>query len=266
MPHLNKNVAEAEKLIDNIRKRKPTPVPQMVPNIPDFDRNKETLFNIKTFEDAKAEVSKAILEYVKELEKDLKLAEETNNREAISKTLNSLRILSLTISGYDLLNDGLKLMHGVNEIFTGRDRADYNLLADLGKDVIKTAQNFNALLDDSSKSLGNKVWLTMKAYASAVVSGIEGFFKGAERGAKKGEGLIDAISNMGQTSVAQGWASFYKKFAEELGKATQKVVNEPATATQNYREALSSIKLNHSDIQPSPSNEEPSPPRYQQPI
>ncbi|KTD40755.1 hypothetical protein [Legionella parisiensis] len=181
------------------------------------------------FVDVRNHVSQTILNYLNDLEKTL----DQDDEKTLSQKLGSLRVLSLTICGYALLNGGLELMHRVNEFFTGKDRADYKLLADLGENVIETAKNFNALLDDSSKNLGEKVWLTMKAYGKAVLSGVAGLFKGVQHGFNKGEGLIDTVSSMGQTSVAEGWAGFYKRFSNELAKATMNSMKESMSAMRN---------------------------------
>ncbi|MCE0724191.1 MULTISPECIES: hypothetical protein [Legionella] len=189
------------------------------------------------FTDVRNHVSKTILEYLKTLEENL----DQDDEETLSQKLGSLRVLSLTIAGYELLNGGLKLMHKINEFFTGNDRADYKLLADLGKDVIETAKNFNALLDNSSKNLGEKVWLTMKAYGKAVLSGVLGLLEGIPHGFNKGEGLIDTVSSMGQTSVAEGWAGFYKRFSEELAKASTNSMKESVSTLRNSSSMKTSI-------------------------
>ncbi|AWN74696.1 hypothetical protein LEAN103870_13975 [Legionella anisa] len=199
------NKEKAHQLINEMRKA------HKIPEQSSIDEPKD-------FTDVRNQVSQTILDYLNELEKNL----DQDDEETLSQKLGSLRILSLTIAGYELLNGGLKLMHKVNEFFTGNDRADYELLVGLGKNVIETAKNFNALLDDSSKNLGEKVWLTMKAYGKAVVSGVVGLLAGIQHGFNKGEGLIDTVSSMGQTSVAEGWAGFYKRFSDELARSTWK--------------------------------------------
>ncbi|STY29501.1 Uncharacterised protein [Legionella wadsworthii] len=174
------------------------------------------------FADVRNHVSRTILDYLTRIEQNL----DQDDEETLSQKLGSLKVLSLTICGYGLLNGGLELMHKVNEFFTGNDRADYKLLAELGENVIKTAISFNALLDDSSKNLGEKVYLTMKAYAKAVISGIAGLFEGMHQGFKEGKGLIDTVSTMGQTSVAKGWAGFYERFSTELSKSSMTSMKE----------------------------------------
>lgn len=160
------------------------------------------------FADVRNHVSRTILDYLVDLEKNL----DQDDEKTLSQKLGSLKVLSLTICGYGLLNGGLELMHKVNEFFTGNDRANYKLLSELGENVIKTAINFNALLDDSSKNLGEKVYLTLKAYGKSVISGIVGFFEGMKQGFQEGKGLIDTVSTMGKLQWRKDGLVFMNDF------------------------------------------------------
>ncbi|WP_165482810.1 hypothetical protein [Legionella gresilensis] len=179
------------------------------------------------FDKARAEVSNEILKYVNELESNLFAAKINQDKKTQSQILNSLRILNFTIDAYNLLNGSLGIVDSAHKLFLGNTTmVDQKHLVNLGKNVIKTAENFNKLLDASSASLGEKVLLTMKSFAFAVISGIGGFLKGLAEGFKKGDGLLNTLSSMGQNSVVQGLSDFHEKLGHELGKAAEKANQE----------------------------------------
>ncbi|STX51584.1 Uncharacterised protein [Legionella busanensis] len=190
--------------------------------------------NSSMFDKARAEVSNEILKYVDELESNLLAAKINQDKKAQSQILNSLRILNFTIDAYNLLNGSLGIVDSAHKLFLGNTTmVDQKHLVNLGKNVIKTAENFNKLLDASSVSLGEKVLLTMKAFAFAVISGISGFLKGLVEGFKKEDGLLNKLSSMAQNSVVQGLSSFHDKFADELGKAAENTTNSSTNSEKD---------------------------------
>ncbi|AHE65665.1 hypothetical protein [Legionella oakridgensis] len=191
--------------------------------------------NPNQFQQVKNKVMDESRQYLAELEDKLNKASAENDEKAISQTLRSLRVLNLNTSGFSLLFSGLKLMHNISDKIFGHQRADPQLLEQLGKDVLDTAKNFNALLDDSSKSLGSKVWNVMKAFVLAAIDGIVGMFKGMKKGFEEGKG-IETLSSTLQGAVTGGFAGFFKKFSEELGKASSQEAPSPSQEAPSHSE------------------------------
>ncbi|MCL9684824.1 hypothetical protein [Legionella maioricensis] len=203
-------------------------------------------------DDAHNHVKTAMATYLQELEDKLRATPDTD-QQAIDNISRSVTLLSLTSSGFALLNWGLKLMDNTAEFITGIQRADTDLLKQMGNDVLNTAKDFNSLLDAEEVSLGSKVWITLKAFTQAAIGAIKGLLNGLKEGYEKGEGL-ETVSSVLQGGVTGAISGFFKNlassFSESLKDKGVKVEEKPSeehhteckNAAVSFRDTMSHLK------------------------
>ncbi|CEK10382.1 hypothetical protein [Legionella hackeliae] len=183
---------------------------------------------------AKNKITQEINTYLEELRGKLDKASSdgTANEEKEERIMRSLWVLDKTLTSLNLLNSCLSTMYSASEFFM-RDSAlyprelsgkksDVDVIGKLGVNVINTAKQFNNLLEDESRSLPSKLWIMLKAYSNAVISGIKGVVEGVKEGFDEGKGLMDTASNMFQKSITRGW----EKFFEGWGNSYEKYLKE----------------------------------------
>ncbi len=197
-----KNKGDVIRAIEELRNNKFQHVPYYEGHILDNAHNK-----VKTEMDT----------YLQELESKLHNTTETD-QQAIDNISRSVTLLSLTSSGFALLNWGLKLMDNTAEFITSTQRADTDLLEQMGNDVLNTAKDFNSLLDSEEVSLGSKVWITLKAFTQAAIGAIKGLMSGLKEGYERGEGL-ETVSSVLQGGVTGAISGFFKKLASSFDES-----------------------------------------------
>lgn len=195
-------------------------------------------------DDAHNKVKTAMDTYLQELEDKLNSASE-EDQQTINNISRSVTLLSLTSSGFALLNWGLKLMDNTAEFITGTQRADTDLLEEMGNNVLNTAKDFNSLLDSEEVSLGSKVWITLKAFTQAAIGAIKGLLSGLKEGYEKGEGL-ETVSSVLQGGVTGAISGFFKNLAssfdESLKEKGVKAEEKPAEETKDAKSSTTSYK------------------------
>ena len=209
------------------------------------------------FQCARNEVIKEINNYLTELENKL---DRQTDQKTIEQTMGSLRVLSLTTSGFLFLNWSLVLMHDAGKLFTGKQRGEPELLAQLGKNILNTAKQYNALLDDSSRSLDRKVLIMLKAYTEAVIGGLAGLFEGMKKGLIEGEGLFETTSSMFQGAITGFWSGFFKSFSNAYERLLQASPEKELLQSINEQERgaiTSAYKLRVDEVKQEGTEEPP---------
>lgn len=201
----------------------------------DMRENKLKLFEPGTYapelDEAHNAVKKEMINYINQLETKIK---STQDDSQLDNHIRSLRVLSLSSSGFALLNWGLVTMHNVGKFVTSEQHGDPKLLESIGKNVLETAKDFSALLNADSVSISSKAWIMMKAFTVASFSAVKGALNGIKEGFNQGKGL-ETISSMFQESVKGGASSFFKKIADSFSEQLQakgikpqaEITNEP---------------------------------------
>lgn len=165
---------------------------------------------------ARIEILKEEGKYLSELESRLNSKPEPDAK-TCSEIVGSLRILSLTSAGSALLHTALEVIHDFSspQKFGGLEGA--KALEKLGKDVVSTTKNFNAILDDAQTSLPSKLFSVTKAFAMSAWEGVKGCMKGMAEGFQQGKGLSTIGSTM-KGALFGGFSGLVKGFNQSLEK------------------------------------------------
>ncbi len=204
--------SRAEKQINELKKAHGNELVMLYKQIenessPNFTANK-----------ARIEVIKEEQRYLAELEGQLKA---TSDPKIIGEISNSVRNLALVSSGSALLSTALETIHdfGSKQKFGGKTGQE--VLQEIGKNSVSAVQNYNALMDDPSRSMPSKLWSLCSAFANGVCGGIKGMVQGMKEGYAHGNGALDTLKATYKGALISSIAGFNRDYTSAIAKERQ---------------------------------------------
>ena len=179
----------------------------------------------------------------------IKLKEEINNLcEEVSKETRSEQARFGDSNAKDVLQALSALKENMNKTAFLVDSVNLALqakannstfLAKLGGEATRFGSNFKAMLNDDSRTAGNKIWTCMKAVVSTCIDAAVGACKGIRQGFVEGKGIFNTLGGLAKGAVAGGLLGAASGAADALLNDRERATKQIADLKKSHGDELS---------------------------